>query len=205
MEFADVVVRRRMVRSFTDEPVDEQVLRQMLAHATRAPSAGNSQGWEFIVLQGPEQTARFWDVTLPADRRSGFRWPGLLRAPVLVLPLANAGRYVDRYAEPDKAATGLGQGSGSWPVPYWMVDTAFATMTLLHSVVDAGLGALFFGIFRNEATLLTALGVPDEFRPIGAVAIGHPAPDRPGRSSGRPRRPLDEVVHWGGWTPTEGH
>jgi nitroreductase len=167
--------------------------------ARRAPSAGNSQGWQFVVLEGNEETARFWDLTLPPERRAGFRWPALLRAPVLVLPIADASAYVERYAEADTAATGLGSGTDAWPVPYWVVDTSFATMTLLHAVVDAGLGALFFGIFRNEAQVLAELGVPDGIRPIGVVAIGHPAPDAPGRSADRPRRHADEVVHRGGW------
>lgn len=199
MELGDVVRRRRMVRAFTDDPVAPELVDRLLDLARRAPSAGNSQGWHFVVLEGPEQTARFWDVTLPAERRDRFGWPDLLRAPVLVLPIADPDAYVARYAEPDKAATGLGVDRQAWPVPYWVVDTAFATMTLLHAVVDAGLGALFFGIFREEDRLLRELGVPEGLRPIGAVAIGHPAPDAPGRSAQRPRRPLDEVVHRGGW------
>lgn len=200
MDYREVVRRRRMVRSFTDEPVDPELLDQLLADALRAPSAGNSQGTDLIVLEGHDQTARFWDVTLPVERRAGFAWPGLLRAPVLVIPLADPSRYVARYAEPDKAATGLGAGDDAWPVPYWTVDTAFVAMSLLHGVVDAGLGALFFGIFRNEEELLARLGVPPGRRPIGAIALGHPdGDDRPGRSSGRARRPFDEVVHRGGW------
>ncbi|QGG95529.1 nitroreductase family protein [Actinomarinicola tropica] len=199
MELGDAVRRRRMVRNFTDEPVAPEVVDALLDLARRAPSAGNSQGWHFLVLEGPEQTSRFWDVTLPPERRDGFRWPGLLRAPVIVLPMADAGAYVARYAEDDKARTGLGASEDAWPVPYWVVDTAFATMTLLHAVVDAGLGALFFGIFREEERLLRSLGVPEGIRPIGAVAIGHPAPDEPGRSAARPRRPADQVVHRGGW------
>ena len=199
MELGEVVRRRRMVRAFTDEPVDPALVDRLLDMARRAPSAGNSQGWHFVVLEGPEQTARFWDVTLPPERRAGFRWPGLLAAPVIVVPLADAAAYVERYAEPDKATSGLGAGADTWPVPYWVVDTAFATMTLLHGVVDAGLGALFFGIFRNESELLAELGVPEGIRPIGAVAIGHPAPDEPGRSADRPRRPAADVVHRGGW------
>jgi nitroreductase len=199
MELGEVVRRRRMVRAFTDEPVDPALVDRLLDMARRAPSAGNSQGWHFVVLEGPEQTARFWDVTLPPERRTGFRWPGLLTAPVIVVPLAGAAAYVERYAEPDKATTGLGAGADTWPVPYWVVDTAFATMTLLHGVIDAGLGALFFGIFRNEAELMAELGVPEGIRPIGAIAIGHPAPDEPGRSAERPRRPATDVVHRGGW------
>jgi nitroreductase len=188
-----------MVRAFTDEPVAPEALERVLDLANRAPSAGNSQGWHFVVLDGPDQTRRFWDITLSTERRTSFRWPGLLNAPVLVVPLADADRYLARYSEPDKATTGLGDGEDAWPVPYWVVDTSFATMTLLHAVVDEGLGALFFGIFRNEDALLAELGVPEGLRPIGAIAIGHPAPDEPGRSEARPRRPLDEVVHRGGW------
>lgn len=189
-----------MVRSFTDEPVDPALLDRLLADALRAPSAGNAQGREIIVLAGPEQTAIFWDTTLPVERRATFAWPRLLTAPVLVIPLADAQRYVERYAEPDKARTGLGEGSDEWPVPYWTVDTAFVVMSLLHGVVDAGLGALFFGIFRGEADLMHRLGVPGHLRPIGAVAIGHPAgEERPGRSARRPRRPIAEVVHHGSW------
>jgi nitroreductase len=200
MDHREVVRRRRMVRSFSDEPVASALLDRLLTDALRAPTAGNSQGRDLLVLEGPEQTARFWDVTLPAERRATFAWPGLLRAPALVLPLADASRYLSRYAEPDKAATGLGAGEDAWPVPYWTVDTAFVVMSLLHGVVDAGLGALFFGIFRNEAQLLHSLGVPAGHRPVGAVAIGHPdGGDGPSRSARRPRRGLEEVVHRGTW------
>jgi len=200
MELQDAIDRRRMVRSFSREPVAPEVLDRLLANVRRAPSAGNTQGWAFVVLEGPDQTARFWDATLPPERRPGFAWPGLLRAPVIVVPLADPAAYVARYGEPDKAATGLGAGADAWPVPYWDIDCAFATMTLLLGAVDAGLGALFFGVFRGERELLAALGVPEGLRPIGAVALGHPdGADRPGRSAGRPRRPAAEVVHRGRW------
>lgn len=198
MEFRDVVRRRRMVRSFTTDPIERAVLDRLLADALRSPSAGNSQGRELLVLEGPAQTAQFWEVTLPAERRAGFAWPGLLRAPVLVIPLADPTAYVARYAEADKARTGLGAGPEAWPVPYWTVDTAFAAMTLLHAVVDAGLGALFFGIFANERELMVALGVPSHLKPIGAIAIGRPeTEDRPGRSAGRPARSVSDAVHRG--------
>lgn len=200
MEFRDVVRRRRMVRDFTDEPVLPSVVDELLDLATRAPSAGHSQGWSFVVLEGPAQTARFWDTTLPADKRVSFPWPGLLRAPVLIIPLAEPQVYVDRYAEPDKARTGLGEGEERWPVPYWYVDTAFASMLVLLGAVDADLGALFFGIFSHEDELLAELGVPEGRRPVGAIALGHPAADqRPSASTRRGRAPLDQVIHRNGW------
>lgn len=204
MEWRDIVGHRRMVRDFTDEPVEPEVLRRILDAARRTPSAGFTQGLDWLVLNGPAQTAMFWDHTLPAPERATFRWPGLLRAPVIVLPMADRNAYVGRYAEPDKAHSGLGEGAERWPVPYWDVDAGMAAMALLYAVVDEGLGALFFGIFRAEDELLTSLGVPSGIRPIGAIALGYPtesarAVAREGSPSRRPRRPLDEMIHEGRW------
>ena len=84
-------------------------------------------------------------------------------------------------------------------MPYWQVDTAFATMLLLLAAQDAGLGALFFGVFRRAEQLLADLGVPPGHDLIGAIALGHPLADEPGRSVERDKRPLSEVVHRGGW------
>ncbi len=150
MDFADVVRSRRMVRAFEPRPVPGAVLERVLDLARRVPAAGNTQGLDLVVLEGPEQTARYWDATLPPERREAFPWPKLLDAPVLIIPVGAPGAYVERYGEPDKAATGLGEGPGAWPVPYWYVDTAFAAMVALLAAVDEGLGALFFGQFEHE-------------------------------------------------------
>ena len=199
MELAEAVRRRRMVRNYTDEPVDPAVLARVLDAARRAPSAGHTQGLDLLVLEGPDQTARYWDVTLAPERRATFRWPGLLRAPVLILPCVDAGAYVARYGEADKAGTGLGEGVGRWAVPYWHVDGGMAAMLVLLAAVDEGLGALFFGLFDHEPAVRAAFSIPESVQPIGAIALGHPAPDEPGRSASRPRRPADAVVHRGTW------
>jgi nitroreductase len=109
--------------------------------------------------------------------------------------------YVDRYAEPDKVAAGLGESRDAWPVPFWTIDTAFATMLLLLAAVDEGLGALFFGLFEQEAAVRATFGIPDTAEPIGVVALGYPAAgDRPaGSSTTRARKPAAEVVHRGRW------
>jgi nitroreductase len=187
-----------MVRSFTDEPVDPATLDALLDVARHAPSAGNAQGTAFVVLEGA-QTARYWDRTLPHPGRAAFRRQGLLRAPVLVVLCCSPAAYLRRYAEPDKAPSGLGASVDAWSVPYWWVDGGAVVQNLLLGAVDAGLGACLFGLFDHEAAVLTALGVPEGWRAVGTVAIGHPAPDEPGRSAPRPRRPLDEVVHRGSW------
>lgn len=199
MDFRQVVARRRMVRSFAPHPVPDEVLHRILDHARRAPSAGFTQGTEFLVLRGPTETGRFWDATLPVGERGRFPWPGLLAAPVLIVPLANKQTYLDRYAEPDKGW--VDRDESRWPAPYWDIDAGFSVMLILLSAVNEGLGALFFGIFRGLEALRATFGIPDAFRPIGALALGYPAPDdRPsGSPRHRPRRPLDDLVHWGHW------
>jgi nitroreductase len=194
VDFQDVLRRRRMERSFSDAPVADELVNRVLANAQRAPSAGFTEGWEFVVLVGPEETAVFWDAIGDAAWRAAPDWPGLLRAPVIVVPLTNEALYRARYAEPDKARGMVHD------VPYWLVDTSFATMVLLLSAVDAGLGAAFFGLRGRDDALLTALAVPAGLRPLGAVALGWPdGQDRPSASVARGHRSFASVVHRGRW------
>jgi nitroreductase len=152
-----------------------------------------------VVLEGPD-TSRFWDVTLAPERRAGFAFPDLVAAPVIVLPVAHPGAYLARYGEPDKARSGLADPA-RWPVPYWLMDGAMAVMVLLLAAEDAGLGALWFGVFKEGERLATSLGVPPDRQLLGALALGWPAaePGRPGRSAGRPRRPAAATIHRTGW------
>jgi nitroreductase len=205
VELTDVLRRRRMCRDFESRAVPAPLVDALLDAARRAPSAGYSQGVAFLVLDTPADVARFWDVNLPADRRPSFSFPGLLRAPVIVVPCVSSQVYVARYAEPDKASTGLGEGAERWPVPYWYVDGGASVMALLLAATDAGLGALLFGLFERAAVLRAAFGIDDAWEPLGAVALGWPAPGALGRVEGsaatRIRRPLSEVVHRGAWSP----
>jgi nitroreductase len=210
VEFSEVVRRRRMVRSYTDEPVDPAVVERALEHATRAPNAGFSQGWAFVVLDRPEDTRRFW-VASSDDAGSGDRrdsWlAGMMTAPVVIVPCSVKSAYLDRYAEPDKGWTD--RAEERWPMPFWDLDTAMAALLILQTATDAGLGACFFGIVPDrEVEVRRALGLPDagDPHPIGAITLGHPAPrgSGPAGSAGRRRRtPWTEVAHRGrygaGW------
>ncbi len=182
-----------MVRSFAPDPLSPEVVERILGNGRRAPSAGFTQGVDLLVLDGPAETARYWEVSLPAAAREGFAWPGLLRAPLLIVPFSCPRAYRERYAEPDKARAPAG-----WDVPYWHVDAAFSTMLMLLSAVDVGLGACFFRVFR-PAQVRAAFGVPDGYEPVGALAVGRPAADRPSSSLRRGRRPAGDVIHRGRW------
>jgi nitroreductase len=199
MQFAEVIARRRMTRNFTGRVLDEGVVDELLAGALRAPSAGNAQGRAFVVLEGPGETGRYWAATTDeAWRARSSRFAGLARAPVVVLPFADPDAYTARYDEPDKRRP---DGEAvEWVVPYWLVDTAFATMTILLGATDRGLGAAFLGNFRGEEQLKRDLGVPGHLRFVGAVLLGEAAtPDPPSTSARRPRRTVDDSVHRGRW------
>ncbi len=197
MEFTEAVRRRRMARDFDPErPVPEQVLARAFDHATRAPSAGFSQGWDFVLLTDPGDRTRFWATTTdPAAEPD--RWlRGVRRAPCLIICCSDPDAYLDRYAEPDKGW--VDRSSARWPIPYWDTDTAMAALLILLTATDAGLGGLFFGVpaERHDA-VRAAFGIPARHRLVGMIALGHPVAGPPGRGARRGRRRPDEVVHRG--------
>ena len=199
MEFRTVVRRRHMVRDYDpDRPVPPELRERLLQHAIRAPSAGFSQGWAFLVLESAEERDRFWTAT--TDGRTPDGWlTRMRRAPLLIVPMSHRGAYLERYAEPDKGWTD--RAEARWPVPYWDVDTGMAALLMLLTAVDEGLGACFFGIPPEHLTSFrAAFGVPSEYTPIGCVSLGYPGTeDRRSPSLRRGRRGLDEVVHRGHW------
>jgi nitroreductase len=187
-----------MWRTFLDRPIDGAVLDRVLQAGHHAPSAGFTQGFAFVVLVGSEETERFWDAAPPPPGTPPYP-PGMRRAPVLILPLASKQAYLDRYAEGDKGWTD--RDESRWPVPYWYVDASFASMLMLLAAVDEGLGAVFFGVSPpNVLPLRKALGIPGEWDPIGAIAIGHRDHDPVvGSAAARPRMPIEYVVHRARW------
>ena len=203
MDFAEVVRRRRMVRRFDpDRRVDPDVVRRMLDHATRAPSAGFTQGWAFLVLDEHADRERFWAATAISgeEGQEDSRWlQGMRSAPLLVVPLSSKAAYLDRYAEPDKGWSD--RDETRWPVPYWDLDTAMAALLILLTAVDQELGACFFGIPAERVGAFTEeFGVPGTHRPIGAIAVGHPvAGGAKGSPARRERLGSDAVVHHGHW------
>jgi nitroreductase len=202
MEFQDVVDRRRMVRNYSEEPVDPAVVDRALRNATRAPSAGFSQGWAFLVLDTPDDVRRWWQVTTdPESLADPDTWlTGMMRAPVVIVPCSSKAAYLDRYAEADKGWAD--RAEARWPMPFWHMDAAMASLLVLQTAVDAGLGGCFFGIPPDkDAAVRAEFGIDPRFDPVGVITLGHRTDDTgpPGSPARRRRRPLDDVVHRGRW------
>jgi nitroreductase len=199
VEFRDVVRHRRMVRRFEQRPVPHDVVDRILEVGRRAPSAGFAQGVELLVLDTPDAIATFWETT--RDPEFGWDTETTEHGPtVLILPLPDASRYLERYAETDKVEFGMDEES-NWPVRFWEIDAAMAAMAILLAAVDEGLGGWFFGITHGERDLLDRFGVPERLRPIGIVGLGYRAADEEpsGSWTKRRRRAFEDQVHRDGW------
>ena len=203
MEFSEVIRTRKMVRAYTDEPVDPAARQRILAAANRAPSAGFSQGYALMTLEGADQLGSFWRLMSTYhgdDSNAGPSFDPVTKAPLVVVPMSCKDVYLDRYARQDKGWTD--RDEAHWPVPYWDIDTGFTALLMLLAAVDEGLGALFFGIPPDLIGEFRQLfGVPEQYLPIGAVAIGHPDPaaDQGGSAKVIKRRSLGDLVHDGHW------
>ena len=201
VELQETLRRRKMVRSFRRQPVPDDVIDQVLASVVHAPSAGYTQGNEFLVLSSAAAIAEYLRITEHPDypRSDAERE---VMSPVVVLPMSNKSAYVDRYSEPDKIEFGLDDAE-RWPVPYWDIDAGMASMLILLAAVEVGLGALFAGIAHGEAELLAHFGVPDAFRPIGVIHLGYPTEDdaqsATSSANKRERRGIDRLVHRDRW------
>lgn len=199
MEFDEVVRRRRMIRNYDpDRPVPPEIVDKLLRHALRAPSAGFSQGWGFLVLSEPADVARYWAATATGHEPDG--WLARMRnAPLIIVPMSNKSVYLDRYAQPDKGWTD--RDESRWPVPYWDIDTGFAALLIHLTAVDEGLASCFIGLPADRVPHFKAsFGVPEAFTPIGALTVGYRAPDKRSPSLRRGHRPIDQVVHHGRWS-----
>jgi nitroreductase len=201
VDFQELLKRRKSVRAYDQRPVPREALDRVLASVLHAPTAGFTQGNEFLVLNDPAAVAEFWAITDdPADSLSPEQRAVL--PPALILPLSNRAAYLTRYSMPDKAGYGLDQAE-RWPVPYWDIDAGMASMLILLAAVNEGLGAWFFGIFAGECEMLARFGVPDEFKPIGVIGLGYSVPSDPNvaRGSARriARRSVEALVHRNGW------
>ncbi len=199
MDFSEAVLKRRMVRHFSTEPVDPEVIKRILDLARHAPSAGFTQGQSFIVVTQPalkQKIAHLCDEDGYVE--SGFH-PFISEAPVLVIPCTSEAAYHQRYQQADKV-----NDDGSeiiWPVPYWHMDIGCAIMILLLGVVNEGLAAGFAGLPEPEdyATLREILGIPAEVTPVGVIPIGHRAQDKLSGSLKRGRKSEADYVHYEQW------
>jgi nitroreductase len=195
MQLAEAILKRRMVRNFTDASVPDEDVCRILELALHAPSAGFSQGWSYIVVRDEnrrKEIGRFQEEESYADRFGRF----ISKPPVVIVVCTSEQVYHRRYREPDKIKP---DGTEmDWPTPYWFFDIGAAAMIILLAAVDLGYAAAFTGTFDPEG-MKKCLGIPDEYHPVGVISIGHPAKDVKSPSLKRGRKLFEHVVHFEKW------
>lgn len=195
MEFQKVVNKRKMIRSFSNQPIEDEKIEKIINNFFKCPSAGFSQGFELLVLKSKEDVKRYFDCLGSIEERISEKWVKLANAKVIMIPIAHKQTYLDRYAQPDKGWTD--KSEIHWPVPFWLTDTAMGTMIVLLTVVDLDLGAVFVGLSK-EKEIRNEFNIPEEYKPIGAILIGYPEKNDPQSPSlARGRRKKEDVVRFG--------
>lgn len=170
MDLFEAIKSRRSVRAFTREDVSEEEVEKLIDAARWAPSAGNIQPWEFIVVRKPEIKRR---LSIAALHQAFIE-----EAPVVIVVCANQLRS--------------GRGYGARGVNlYCLQDTAAATQNMLLAACALGLATCWVGAFREEEAK-KVLNPPEGVRPVAIIPVGHPA----GKPMARSRRPLSEIVHY---------
>lgn len=170
MEFQELVRTRCMVRAFRPDPVPEELIHKLLGSAVRAPSAGNLQAWEFVVVREPETKRRLAEAAV----RQTF----VAEAPLVIVACRNMERNAGKYG---------GRGRDF----YNLIDVSFASLMILLAAHNEGLGACFVGAYRDDE-VSRILELPEHARPVGIMPIGWPA-EKPTPTE---RLPLAQVVHY---------
>ena len=183
MEFLEVVNARRSVRHYRQEAVSEEVLTKILDAGRLAPTAGNLQPWEFIVIRGAEVKAQVVACTYPgADIQSPKTQSWINQAPVLVVVCIDPTKSVAKY--------------GTFGAEVAVLDGAAAMQSMILAAVAYGLGSCWVSGYRLEE-LKEVLQIPEHVQPLGILPLGYPA----STSEARPKRTLSEIIHTETYVP----
>lgn len=203
MDFYDVVRKRRAIRKYGPEPVDNAALDRILDAGTRGPTAGYSQGQSYIVVRDPVTIQRLMaefdrqEFAMMGEHIADPSEPPAFGAPVLIIACTNEADYHRRYQQPDKVRP---DGSEiTWPVPYWYVDSGCGIMLMLLAAVNEGVDACLIGVPYDVAPWRDILGMPHEVMPVGTILMGHRAVDEQRRDLSARRRPQEDYVHRERW------
>jgi len=173
MDVFEAIKGRRSVREFKPDPVKDEDLKRILEAGRWAPSAGNCQPSEFVVVKDPSVKRRLATAALEQTF--------IAEAPVVIVVCANIPRTSRRYG---KRGEDL----------YCIQDTAAATQNILLAAYSLGYGTCWIGAFDDDA-VAEVIRVPPGVRPVAIIPLGRQAES----PSPPPRRPLNEIVHKNGF------
>lgn len=170
MDVLEAINERRSIRAFTDEKVSEKDVERLIDAARWAPSAGNTQPLELVVVKDKEMKRKLSEAAL----NQTF----IQKAPVVIVVCADLNRSSRGYGSRGKHL-------------YSLQDTAAATENILLAAQELGLATCWVGAFRDKE-VAKAVKAPRNMKPVAIVPVGHPA-ERP---VAPPKRSVNEIVHY---------
>jgi nitroreductase len=200
-EFRDLLKRRRMVRSYLPDPIDDDVIDRIVGVVRRAPSGGFSQGHRLVVVTDPGTRKELARLAGEDEYVAMGMPPWISVAPVHVVVGTREASYHERYQKDDKLIDGE---EVTWPAPYWYVDSGSLFMLLQLAALDEGLGTGIYGVRGEDVPALKQLiGMPDDVHFVCVITIGK-QPDDVNDSPlvsrlSQQRVPLEELVHRERW------
>ncbi|MBF8191921.1 nitroreductase family protein [Nonomuraea sp. K274] len=197
MDFADVLRRRQMMRSYKDLPVADDVLQRVLQGLRRAPSAGFSQGHRLVIVTDQKLRQQAADIAEGRYVDLGFpRW--IASAPVHIYLCTREQSYHERYGQAEEVRDGYTEIP--WPVPFWWFDCGALFVLLQLAALNEGLATGYFSsVYTDELDALAEVaGLRDDLALAGVITIGHPDLDRvlPVPANAATRLPNDELIEW---------
>src|ERR687884_27259 len=180
MDFDEVIRKRKMIREYDldRQQIQDEIITKLINNAHRAPSAGHTQVQEFIIVKDPLIKKK---LRIAAVDQEYVEY-----APVLIIVCSNTSRSVGRYGIRGKDV-------------YSITDGAFASMLILLTAVNEGIGACFVGAFE-DAKVSKILEIAEQVKPIGIICLGHPD-EEPGRIK---RISLNKLVYYNKYGNTSG-
>ncbi|MHA1944522.1 MAG: nitroreductase family protein [Candidatus Hodarchaeales archaeon] len=169
MKQLNLIKKRKSIRAYKNDIVSEKDIQTLLEAARWAPSAGNKQPVEIVIVKSVEQKEKL------VEGAYGQKFIG--QVPVVFVVCADLDRSSVRYGE---------RGANLYAIQ----DAAAATQNILLMATDLNYGTVWVGAF-DEKVVSLILKLPANVRPLAIIPIGRPAQD----PSPRPRREIDEFVH----------
>ncbi|MED4781116.1 nitroreductase family protein [Brevibacillus choshinensis] len=171
------IFQRVSKRKFTKQPIASEMVEQLLLAGTRAPSSGNMQPWEFIVIDDPAKKQEIVKSTFSGYFSKGMNYQyWIADAAVVIVACSNVKRTVARY----------GPAGREWA----LIDSAAAVQNILLTATALGLSGCWVGGI-NEQDIKESLHIPDDVRIIGLVPIGYSEE----KALPKSRLPLKWVTH----------
>jgi nitroreductase len=170
MDIVEAIKGRRSIRAFRSMEVSQETIEKIIDAAQWAPSAGNIQSWEFIIVRKPEVKRALAEAALDQTF--------IEEAPVVIVVCANENRSSQGYGVRGKTL-------------YCIQDTAAAIQNIHLVAYSLGLGTCWIGAFREEEAR-EILKTPSGVRPVAIVPVGYPDESPPPQS----RRPISQIVHY---------